>query len=60
MFRRLHIAAVVFLALAVSAFTPWTRFELHTASYQVALETSALASPDGIGGRSAPMGTPPA
>jgi signal transduction histidine kinase len=35
------VAPLLLLALAASAFTPWTRFELHTASYQVALETSA-------------------
>jgi signal transduction histidine kinase len=32
---------LLLLAIAASAFAPWTRFELHTASYQVALETSA-------------------
>lgn len=33
--------AFLLLALAASAFIPWTRFELHTASDQVAVETTA-------------------
>jgi signal transduction histidine kinase len=39
-FNRQTIVLIPLLALAASAFLPWTRFELHATSDQVAIETT--------------------